>query len=375
MPIMRMLFCAAGGHGHLQPLLPLAERALARGHEVAISAAPALQRHVQDRGFRFQASGPDLVSIRAPLTVHGLEHERGAIGRHFIGQLAPARARDLIDLGGSWSADLIVCDEADYGAAVAAEVLNIPHATVVVQGAGGFARRQDVEAPLTVLRTSFGRGPEDAAAERQPAVLLNPFPPSFRDPHDPLRGRVVAYQLDAPQRAAWPDQIRVYVTLGTVFNTESGDLLSRIVRAVATVDVVGEVVVATGEHVDPAELGPLPGHVVARRFVAQRGVLAGCTAVVSHAGSGTVLDAMACGLPMVCLPLGADQSLNARRCAELGFGVTLAAETVTDAEIAQVVRQVVSASRYRRSAALLRSELSRLPSLDAVMAELESLCS
>ena len=68
---------------------------------------------------------------------------------------------------------------------------------------------------------------------------------------------------------------------------------------------------ATGEHLDPAELGPLPSHVVAERFAAQREVLARCSAVVSHAGSGTVHDALEQGLPHVCLPLGADQTLNA----------------------------------------------------------------
>jgi UDP:flavonoid glycosyltransferase YjiC (YdhE family) len=86
------------------------------------------------------------------------------------------------------------------------------------------------------------------------------------------------------------------------------------------------VIVATGEHVDPAELGPPPNHVVAERFVAQRDVLAGCSAVVSHAGSGTVLDALQHGLPQVCLPLGGDQTLNARRCAELGSGIVLATD-------------------------------------------------
>jgi UDP:flavonoid glycosyltransferase YjiC (YdhE family) len=92
---------------------------------------------------------------------------------------------------------------------------------------------------------------------------------------------------------------------------------------VAAASAVDGVIVATGEHVDPAELGPLPNHVVAERFVAQRDVLAGCYAVVSHAGSGTVLDALLHGLPQVCLPLGGDQTLNARRCAELGSGIVL----------------------------------------------------
>jgi hypothetical protein len=85
-----MLFCAAGGHGHLQPLLPLAVHAIVAGHDVVVSGAAALQRHVTDRNLRFVAAGPDLVTNRTPLTLYDLEHERAAIGRHFIGRLAPA---------------------------------------------------------------------------------------------------------------------------------------------------------------------------------------------------------------------------------------------------------------------------------------------
>ena len=45
--------------------------------------------------------------------------------------------------------------------------------------------------------------------------------------------------------------------------------------------------------------------------------------VVSHGGSGSVVGALAHGLPMVLLPLGADQPQNARRCAELGVARVL----------------------------------------------------
>jgi UDP:flavonoid glycosyltransferase YjiC (YdhE family) len=269
---------------------------------------------------------------------------------------------------------LIVRDEADYGAAVAAEVLGLPHATVVVLGAGGFVRRQDIEAPLAQLRASFGIAAGDGVAALHRYLTLNPFPPSFRDPSDPLPGPVMAYRQKSPPRSAAEDAFRVYITLGTIFNTESGDLLARTVRAVAAASAVDGVIVATGEHVDPAELGPLPNQVVAERFVAQRDVLAGCSAVVSHAGSGTVLDALQHGLPQVCLPLGGDQTLNARRCAELGSGIVLAAGTATHDDIIRAVNDAVTVPKYRRAAERLQAEILDFPELDAAVSALEALC-
>lgn len=241
----RMLFCAAGGHGHLQPLLPLAERACAIGHEVAVSGAAALQSYVTERGLRFVPTGPDPVTNRTPLLPYDLEHERAVIGGHFIGRLGPARAHDLITLIRGWPVDLIVRDGADFGAAIAAEILRLPHAVVVIQGSGGFVRPRDIEVPLEQLRATFGLPPGNGVAALH--RYLNPFPPSYRDPADPQPGAVMGYRLSSPPRAISPDRVRVYVTLGTILNTESGDLLSRVVRAVAAADRIDEVVVATGQ--------------------------------------------------------------------------------------------------------------------------------
>ena len=77
---------------------------------------------------------------------------------------------------------------------------------------------------------------------------------------------------------------------------------------------------AVGPQVEPASLGEQPAHVQVEPWVDQAEVLDRCTAVVSHAGSGTFLGALARGLPQLCLPLAADQFRNAeggsprRRC-------------------------------------------------------------
>jgi UDP:flavonoid glycosyltransferase YjiC (YdhE family) len=41
-------------------------------------------------------------------------------------------------------------------------------------------------------------------------------------------------------------------------------------------------------------------------------VTPGCTAVISHGGPGTVLRALAHGVPQLLLPLGRDQAFNER---------------------------------------------------------------
>jgi UDP:flavonoid glycosyltransferase YjiC (YdhE family) len=48
-----------------------------------------------------------------------------------------------------------------------------------------------------------------------------------------------------------------------------------------------------------------------------------CALVVSHGGLGTVLRALAHGVPLLILPLGRDQAFNASRVEALGAGIAL----------------------------------------------------
>ena len=55
-----------------------------------------------------------------------------------------------------------------------------------------------------------------------------------------------------------------------------------------------------------------------------------------------MLDGLGYGLPMVLLPLGADQPLNASRCHELGCDVVLSADKVTAGEISCAVENLLT---------------------------------
>ena len=54
------------------------------------------------------------------------------------------------------------------------------------------------------------------------------------------------------------------------------------------------------------------------RWVPQPEALARASLVVCHGGSGTVLGTLAAGIPLIILPLFADQLANARMLAEAG---------------------------------------------------------
>ncbi|HET9648328.1 MAG TPA: glycosyltransferase [Microlunatus sp.] len=309
------------------------------------------------------------------MITHTLDEERQAIPRHFIARLGPARARDLTTIAREWSADLMVSDDVDYGAVVSAEAVGVPHISEVVSAAGGLAAPELIAGPLEELRATAGLAAENGLLMLQRSLKLNQFPPALRGPAVPLIGRVMNYRSGpVPPQPSASDSGRAYVTLGTIFNTESGDLLARMTSSVASCPWgVSSVLVATGEHVNPSELGPQPGTVTVHRFVRQREALAACSVVVCHGGSGTVLDALRYGLPMILLPLGADQPLNAARCRDLGCAVVLRADQATSADITDAVSEVMTDVSYRDAARQMQTELRRLPSIGAIIPVLERL--
>src|SRR5205085_5969457 len=112
-----------------------------------------------------------------------------------------------------------------------------------------------------------------------------------------------------------PDRPTVYATLGT-FDNNRTDILSAILDALR--DERLNLILTVGRNRDPSEFGPQPPNVHVERYIPQSLLLPYCDMVLCHGGSGTIMDALSFGLPMVIVPIAADQPENAQRCMEAG---------------------------------------------------------
>lgn len=379
---MRILFTFAGGAGHLEPLLPLARAAADAGHTAAFAARPWMVASAEANGFAAFPAGSDLglAPVPRPLLAFDAERELRAVAAGFGLRIARERAADLVPLCAAWKPDLFVCEELDYGAMLVAERLGVPHAMVLVIAAGGFVRTALVAPALDAVRAEHGLAPDPMLETPGRHLVLSPFPPSYRSPEAPFPPDAHPFRLHSSDRAdaAAPqwladrgDAPLVYVTLGTVFNVECGDLFDRVLAGLRDLPI--EVVVTVGRDVDPAELGPQPANVHVERFVPQARLLPHCSAVISHGGSGSVLGALAHGLPMVLLPIGADQPWNAARCEALGVARALDAMTATPDEIGACVADVLASESLRLAAERMRAEIEALPGPESALAQLERL--
>ena len=151
---------------------------------------------------------------------------------------------------------------------VAAERLGIPYATVLVIAAGSFVRPEVVGEALHELRAAHGLPPipPGHAAPLSRAVALSAQLSRSRLPA-PGNGAQLSAGGGARSSRLRDGERAVYFTLGTVFNTESGDLFTRVLAGLRDLPV--NIIVTVGHHIDPAECGPQPANVLIERYVAQ----------------------------------------------------------------------------------------------------------
>jgi UDP:flavonoid glycosyltransferase YjiC (YdhE family) len=102
-----------------------------------------------------------------------------------------------------------------------------------------------------------------------------------------------------------------------------------------------------------------------------RALLPRCAALVTHAGIGTVGDALATGTPMLCLPHYGDQFDNADRVARAGVGLIAMPQERDGEMLAEALRDVIETPAYRRNAAVWPQLLAAENAAQRAMATIE----
>jgi UDP:flavonoid glycosyltransferase YjiC (YdhE family) len=200
---------------------------------------------------------------------------------------------------------------------------------------------------------------------RAPGSLDDPVAASaalrFREPRGP--------EAELPDWWDGSDAPLVYLSFGSEVPTMP--FFPDLYRAALAALPEGLRVLATiGDKADPAALGELPPGVHVEGWVPQAAVMPHAAAMVGHGGSGSTLTALAWGLPMVLLPLFADQPQNARRVDEAGAGVLLDGGPPALAGLGAALRAVLDEAGYAAAAGRIRDEMEALPPVDEAVVAL-----
>ncbi len=365
------------GGGNFVPALRIADVLAARGHEVTSIGQRALARRVKRRGYAFDAfeRAPDWTAGRS------IEEE----GQAFVGLLSGADIAEEVTAAIDLVApDVIVVDCMLAGGLAAAEHSRVPAAVLVhlldhACAEGILARSFSALMPVVNdTRSGLGLAPVAAYTDLlEPMKLVLVTTVEALDlPASGLSGNVryIGPVFDDEPQALVPDLPRddrplVLVSFSTTYQHQE-EPLQRVADALAELQVRG--LMTLGDVLERDALS-LPPNVAARAFARHDVLLSRTSLVITHAGLGTVMAALAHGVPLVCMPMGRDQDTNARRVEALGAGLVLPVEAGVP-EIGAAVARVLQTPSYREAARRLQETLASAAGAAGGADELERLC-
>jgi len=367
---LRLVVAAFGDPGHAFPAIALAKELRRRGHEVLVETWEHWREAVEGEGLGFTAAqeytvypppGPDTPD----------------------GQTAAAAARALARLMEGFGPDLVVSDILTLAPTLAAEVAEVPHATLIphvypVQEPGMPLYSIGLRPPRTALGRVgwWATGPllamglrrgRDELNETRGRLGLRPLD-RFHGGISELLAVVGTFpQLEYPRE--WPPHVRVTGPLFFELPAEEVPLpegdgplvavapstaqdpeceLLRVALA-ALADEPVRVVATTNRH-RPERPIEVPANAVLVDWMPYSQVMPAADVVISHGGHGTVARALAAGAPVLVCPAVGDMAENAARVAWSGTGLSVPRRMLSQRGVRLAVRRLLGEERFRARA-------------------------
>ena len=392
----------------MPPALSLGAELVRRGHQVRVLGDPTIETSAQAAGCAFSSwrEAPHFNSLAEQTAIiaaleGGNPYQAFRAAKDYAGKAMTSRfARDVISTVRESPVDAILADGLP-GILIGAHATRRPTAALVAQtyvrptpglpllgtgwspGHGFLVKARDKVIPKVAARLLTPTLPRlNAVIERYELLPLdNVFElydrcsrvlvmtsPSFdfSAPQLPANVRYVGPQLDDPDWAAsakWQrkgSEPLVLVATSSIYQDQV-DLLARIAAGLRQLPV--RAVLTTGRAVDPAKI-QAGANVEVLQTAPHARVLREASVVVTHAGHGTVLKALAAGVPLVCIPMGRDQKDNTVRVLRLGAGIRLSKKS-TPTQIAAAITEILERPQYlaaaRRFAEVLAWEAAHRP--------------
>lgn len=365
----RILLVPFGSPGHTTPFRALGAALARRGHDVLLYGTDGTITPT-----RWRPAGP----VPAELVAAA---DAAALFRFMFFGSVLDMTHDVLDATRRHDVDLVVGDVFMPGAGLAAELAGLPWvsvSTTAVPAADSYRSYLDPHAAAnfdaTTTRAALGLPPapgENLLGRLSPMLHLIPTTPAFAGPVDlPASAALVGpFVRTARIRTAKTSTVAVTATTNSATvlagRTFARDrYLATTVRALADLPIRA---VLTASYA-----GGLPPNVERRGPAPHDDLFDTVDAVVCHAGWGTVGRALMRGLPLVLVPMVGDQFYIAGRCAELGVGIRLDADTMSTVDIRDAIHAVHTDDRYRGAAAAIAAEFHATAPLDTAPATVES---
>lgn len=398
--------------GHLNPMIALGCELKQRGHQVTLFSILDTQARVQQSGLNFWAIGqsdyPLGISAQRMATLGKL---KGLATARYTAQLLTKAAamvlrdgpRALLDTG----VDALLVDQTYLAGGTLAEHLDLPFATICsallmnqevnvppfftpwqyhqniwakLRNRVGYALINRISAPMLKLinqyrqqwQLPFLQHPDQAYSS---LAQLSQLPAALDFPRTQLpacfhyMGPYQAHREPVPfPFEQLTGQPLIYASVGTLQNRLLY-IFHDIATACANFDV--QLVLSLGRGINPKALSELPGSPIVVNYAPQLELLKKAALAITHAGSGTILDALSYGVPLVALPIANDQPATAARLEWSGAGKVIPLSQLSAPKLQRAIATVLGQASYRYHATRLQQAIQQGGGVDAAVEVIE----
>ncbi len=379
------------GAGHLNPLFSLSRQLTTRGHTVTFFHRPELADHMHSNGMAF-------VPVGAKASV--IQRKQGPAGEFAELRYRLRRTADEMEMflreappaiRGA-RIDALILDEVALAGPSIAEILGLPYfviSTSVPHRFGWSAPRRitptlswtgrlqkhfleisihrmrgPVLFHLNRLRRNAGLRPvrqmqpmstELAHLTQLPQCLDFPrgdLPQNFHYT-GPFVDQAARPHVDFPWDRLDGRPI-IYASLGT---TLRGDVSTFHAITAACDGLDLQLVISLGSRRNSEMFRDLAGAPLVVQKAPQLDLLKRAAAIITHAGSNTVLEALMYGKPMIAIPCAFDQPAMAARLEWLGAAEVLSVSKLAPEEIRAAIIKILNDDRYRNNAMELQKKI------------------
>ena len=366
-----ILFVTWDGGGNLPPALGIAGDLRKRGNAIRFLGHEQQRAAIEGTGLAFEpyrharpwSSAAQAGGLRGALTIFSMFTDRGP-------------GADLLASLRREPADLVVIDCLLLGALDAADKAGLRRA-VLVHTFYHFVAGPWSHGPIGIIGRAKGQHPARLWAAADAVLVatlaeLDPVPPGrlpanahYTGPVLPAAGRLQAIDggdagtgptAPAPatrsQQAAAP---LVLVSLSTTDYPGQRTVLQSILDALATLPI--RAVVTTGPAVSPAQLRA-PANAELHRYLPHEAVMPAASLVICHGGHATTMRALACGLPVLVIPVHPmlDQRMIGTSVQGQGAAIVLR-KTASPGQIREAAGRMLAGARYRAAARRLGARI------------------
>lgn len=367
---MKAIYIPVGAAGHVLASLPMVGELVGRGVDVAYFAPESCRAQVEKTGAAF-CPMPAVAAKEKSVTAD--QDFLAGLPLVFLGE-ADGVIDTIMPFAEGFKPDVIICDQLAIAGRLVASKLHLPLVMVFTSFAPcqsfsicrfwpEYSDTHPARAEARRIAERFTKvygvrnldvyGIFEGTGDFNISTLSRAFQPAGGTFGDDFlfAGAQIGPRAES---GSWtpPTDGRplLYTSLGSLFNNwpEFYQMLFPIVR-----DLPINVLCALGNALTKDDLGEIPKNVTTLPFAPQLDVLAHADYFITHAGTGSAMEALYFGVPCACIPQMDEQVFTARQMVRLGVASScMPRAEVTEDALCDAIHRLMTEPHFKQNAQL-----------------------